>query len=68
MSKYFIDIDYNKCINCLACYLIDKDDFDIVNNRIKIKNRFISDDKSINNVKKASEACPVNAIYYEEIS
>ena len=66
--KYIVDIDYSKCINCLACYLINKNVFSIENNRIVIKNNTISSEEDIEDVKIAAKACPTNAIYYEEIS
>jgi len=66
--KYIVDIDYSKCINCLACYLINKNIFSIENNRIVIKNNTISSEEDIEDVKIAAKACPTNAIYYEEIS
>ena len=65
--KYIVDIDYNKCINCLACYLINKNIFSIENNRIVIKNNIISSEKDMEDVKIAAKACPTNAIYYQEI-
>jgi len=66
--KYIVDIDYSKCINCLACYLINKNIFSIENNRIVIKNNTISSEEDIEDIKTAAKACPTNAIYYEEIS
>ena len=66
--KYIVDIDYSKCINCLACYLINKNVFSIENNRIIIKNNIISSEEDIENVKIAARTCPTNAIYYQEIS
>jgi len=66
--KYIVDIDYSKCINCLACYLINKNIFSIENNRIVIRNNTISSEEDIEDVKTAAKACPTNAIYYEEIS
>ncbi|MFP3132054.1 MAG: ferredoxin [Candidatus Nanopusillus sp.] len=66
--KYIVDIDYSKCINCLACYLINKNIFSIENNRIVIKNNTISSEEDIEDIKIAAKACPTNAIYYEEIS
>jgi hypothetical protein len=66
--KYIVDIDYSKCINCLACYLINKNVFSIENNRIVIKNNTISSEEDIEDIKIAAKACPTNAIYYEEIS
>jgi ferredoxin len=65
--KYIVDIDYNKCINCLACYLINKNIFSIKNNRVVIKNNIISSEEDIEDIKIASKACPTNAIYYQEI-
>jgi ferredoxin len=65
--KYIVDIDYNKCINCLACYLINKNIFSIENNRIVIKNSIISSEEDIEDIKIAANACPTNAIYYQEI-
>ena len=66
--KYIVDIDYSKCINCLACYLINKNVFSIKNNRIVIKNNTISSEEDIEDIKIAAKACPTNAIYYQEIS
>jgi len=66
--KYIVDIDYSKCINCLACYLINKNIFSIENNRVVIKNNTISSEEDIEDVKIAAKACPTNAIYYQEIS
>jgi ferredoxin len=66
--KYIVDIDYSKCINCLVCYLINKNIFSIENNRIVIKNNTISSEEDIEDVKIAARACPTNAIYYQEIS
>jgi ferredoxin len=65
--KYIVDIDYSKCINCLACYLINKNIFSIENNRIVIKNNVISSEKDIEDIKIATNICPTNAIYYQEI-
>jgi len=65
--KYIVDIDYSKCINCLACYLINKNIFSIENNRVVIKNNIISSEEDIEDVKIAAKACPTNAIYYQEI-
>jgi len=66
--KYIVDIDYSKCINCLACYLINKNIFSIENNRIVIKSNIVSSEEDIKDVKIAARACPTNAIYYQEIS
>jgi ferredoxin len=66
--KYIVDIDYSKCINCLACYLINKNIFSIENNRVVIKNNTISSEEDIEDIKIAAKACPTNAIYYQEIS
>ncbi|CAB3288621.1 4Fe-4S ferredoxin iron-sulfur binding domain protein [Methanocaldococcus lauensis] len=38
-SHKIIEIDYNKCKNCLSCYRVCKNNvFDIENNRIVVKN------------------------------
>ncbi|BFI73276.1 hypothetical protein YN1_2630 [Nanoarchaeota archaeon] len=65
--KYIVDIDYKKCINCFACYLINKDIFGVKNGKIYLNKKVVEDEKEINDVINASNACPVNAIYYEEL-
>jgi ferredoxin len=51
----------------LACYLINKNIFSIENNRIVIKNNIISSEKDMEDIKIATNICPTNAIYYQEI-
>ena len=65
--KYIVDIDYNKCINCFACYLINKNVFGVKDGRIYLKKKIVEEEEEINDVIKASQACPVDAIYYQEI-
>ncbi|MGC9132807.1 MAG: ferredoxin [Nanopusillaceae archaeon] len=63
--KYIIDIDYKKCINCFACYLINRDIFGIKENKIYLKKKIIEDENEINDLIEAAKACPANAIYYQ---
>jgi ferredoxin len=65
--KYIADIDYKKCINCFACYLINKNIFGVKENRIYLKKRIVEEENEINDLIQASRACPTNAIYYQMI-
>ncbi|MGC9079234.1 MAG: 4Fe-4S domain-containing protein [Nanopusillaceae archaeon] len=66
--KYYVDIDQKKCINCFACYLINKNIFGVKNGKIVLKKKTITKREEIEDLIKAANACPVKAIFYINIT
>ena len=66
--KLFFYVDKDKCIGCGACILISPELFSFDKNGKARENvKYIEDEQKIFLVKKAQEACPVNAIIVEEL-